>query len=62
MESIYVLIPIAIVFIIVAVIIFIWAINNGQFDDLESPAYRILFDDDSVEKSDQHPLDGEKDE
>lgn len=27
------------------VLIFIWATRQGQFDDLESPAHRMLFDD-----------------
>jgi nitrogen fixation-related uncharacterized protein len=25
--------------------LFIWAVRSGQFDDLETPAVRILFDD-----------------
>ena len=25
-----------------------WAINKGQFDDLDSPAYSILDDDDEI--------------
>jgi cbb3-type cytochrome oxidase maturation protein len=29
-----------------AVAAFFWAVRNGQFDDLESPAWRILMDDD----------------
>ena len=24
---------------------FIWAVKNGQYDDIESPAMRMLFDD-----------------
>jgi cbb3-type cytochrome oxidase maturation protein len=24
---------------------FIWAVKNGQYDDIESPAIRMLFDD-----------------
>jgi cbb3-type cytochrome oxidase maturation protein len=26
---------------------FWWAVRNGQFDDLEGPAHRILMDDDA---------------
>ncbi|MGN6962643.1 cbb3-type cytochrome oxidase assembly protein CcoS, partial [Neisseria sp. P0016.S002] len=29
---------------------FWWSGKNGQFDDLEGPAHRILMDDDSTEK------------
>ncbi len=31
--------------------IFIWAVKNGQFDDNETPPYRILFDDDKPEEN-----------
>lgn len=46
MDSLYILIPIAIVFIGTAVKLFFWAVNNGQYDDLETEGRRILFDDD----------------
>ena len=29
---------------------FIWAVRNGQFDDNETPARRILFEDEFIEK------------
>ncbi|MEM7282265.1 MAG: cbb3-type cytochrome oxidase assembly protein CcoS [Pseudomonadota bacterium] len=45
MNIIFVLIPLSILFLIVAVIAFFWAIDSGQFDDLDSPAVRILDDD-----------------
>ncbi|MFI2811535.1 MULTISPECIES: cbb3-type cytochrome oxidase assembly protein CcoS [Microbulbifer] len=46
MDSLYYLIPIAIVFVTVAVKLYFWAVNNGQYDDLETEGRRILFDDD----------------
>ena len=46
MDVIYWLIPLSIVVLIVAVLILFWAVKNGQFQDLESPAVDILFDDD----------------
>lgn len=49
MESLYLLIPISLVFIVVAVRIFFWAVNSGQYDDLDSEGERILFDDDPPE-------------
>lgn len=45
MESLDILIPIAMVIVIIVIATLLWAINNGQFDDLESPAETILFDD-----------------
>lgn len=46
MDIIYLLIPIAIVLIGFGTWAFFWSVNSGQFDDLESPAHRILYDDD----------------
>ncbi len=46
MEIIYLLIPIAIILVSVAIWAFFWSVKQGQFDDLESPAHRILFEDD----------------
>ena len=47
MTSLYILIPLAVLFIVIAVGIFFWAVDNGQFDDLEGPAHSILFDEPS---------------
>jgi cbb3-type cytochrome oxidase maturation protein len=44
-ETIFVLLPLALLIAAIAVGLFIWAARTGQFDDLETPAVRILFDD-----------------
>jgi cbb3-type cytochrome oxidase maturation protein len=46
MAIIYILLPAALVLAIAAVIGFIWAVRSGQMDDLDTPATRILHDDD----------------
>lgn len=46
MSIIYVLIPIAVIIVAIAVLIFFWAVKSNQFDDLERQGYNILFDDD----------------
>ncbi|WP_394245038.1 cbb3-type cytochrome oxidase assembly protein CcoS [Vibrio astriarenae] len=46
MESIYILIPIAILLVAVAVGVFLWAVRSDQFEDLERQGHNILFDDD----------------
>ncbi|PMH46517.1 cytochrome oxidase maturation protein, cbb3-type [Vibrio sp. 10N.286.49.B3] len=51
MESLYILIPIAIVLVCVAVGIFLWAVKSEQFEDLDRQGHSILFDDDAVENS-----------
>lgn len=45
MEILYLLIPIAIIFVIIATRLFIWAVKTGQYDDLDTEGRRILFDD-----------------
>jgi cbb3-type cytochrome oxidase maturation protein len=44
-DVIFVLLPLALLIAAIAVGFFIWAARTGQFDDLETPAVRILFDD-----------------
>lgn len=46
MTSLYILIPIAIVFVIIAVAIFLWAVKSDQYDDLERQGSNILFEED----------------
>ncbi|MCL2644413.1 MAG: cbb3-type cytochrome oxidase assembly protein CcoS [Betaproteobacteria bacterium] len=44
-ESLYLLIPISLVMVFIIGAMFWWALRSGQYDDLEGPAYRVLFDD-----------------
>ena len=44
MEILYVLVPLSVVLVTIAIGIFFWAINSAQFDDLDTPAWRILND------------------
>lgn len=46
MESFYLLIPIALIFVAGAIRLLFWAINSGQYDNLDTEAHRILFDED----------------
>ena len=46
MNILYLLIPLGLVLLSVAIWGFLWAVRSGQFDDLEGPAHRILMDDD----------------
>ena len=48
MEIIYLLIPISLVLLGLIVWILMWAVRDGQYDDLEGPAHRILMDEDRV--------------
>ena len=45
MSILYVILPLALIVVFAAVIAFVWAARKGQFDDLETPAMRVLHDD-----------------
>jgi cbb3-type cytochrome oxidase maturation protein len=47
MESLYILIPLSLVIVAIAAWVFLRMSASGQFDDMESPAYSILLDDDT---------------
>lgn len=51
MESLFLLIPVALVFVVIAIKVLFWAVNSGQYDDLNTEGYRILFDDDEPKAS-----------
>lgn len=45
METLYLLIPLSVVLVFVIGVVFWWSLRDGQYDDLEGPAYRLLLDD-----------------
>ena len=45
MSVIFVALPVALAIGALAVGAFVWAVRTGQFDDLDTPPQRILFDD-----------------
>ncbi len=50
MEVLYLLIPIAVVLVIIIIGIFLWAIKNRQFEDLERHGHDVLMDDDKIDQ------------
>lgn len=46
MEIVMLLVPIMLILVAMGILLFSWAVKNGQYDDLEGPAHRILYDDD----------------
>ncbi len=38
-------VPVALLFVAAAIAAFVWAVRTGQMDDLETPAMRVLHDD-----------------
>ncbi|MBT8082928.1 MAG: cbb3-type cytochrome oxidase assembly protein CcoS [Gammaproteobacteria bacterium] len=53
MSILYVLIPLALLLLGLAVWAFFWAVGSGQFDDLDTPAMRIVMDDDKKPEADE---------
>ncbi|MCC6274407.1 MAG: cbb3-type cytochrome oxidase assembly protein CcoS [Leptospiraceae bacterium] len=45
MTALYIMIPIALVIATSALIFFMISMKSGQFEDIEAPKYRMLFDD-----------------
>ena len=45
MPALYIMIPVALLIVAVAIYVFFWAVDSGQYDDMDSPAHSILFDD-----------------
>ncbi|HEY5738203.1 MAG TPA: cbb3-type cytochrome oxidase assembly protein CcoS [Gammaproteobacteria bacterium] len=48
MEVIYLLIPVSLILLGGILWVLLWAVRDGQYDDLEGPAHRILMDEDKV--------------
>ena len=55
MESLYLLIPLSIVVVFIALWIFFKASDGGQFDDLVGPGMRVLQDDDTTPEQPAQP-------
>ena len=53
MSILYVLIPLAVLLLGLAVWAFFWAVGSGQFDDLDTPAMRVVMDDDTKPEVDE---------
>lgn len=44
MDVIYYLLPLALFMALLFLVSFIFAVRNGQYEDLDTPAYRMLLD------------------
>ena len=47
MNVLFVLVPLALLLAAAGIAGFAWAVRNGQFDDVETPAIRMLLDDEA---------------
>ncbi len=53
MSIIFVLIPIAMIFVAIAVGIFFWAVKSDQYEDLDREGFNILLDEDEPIKKEE---------
>ena len=44
MNIILIMIPLALLILVAAALIFFWAVNHGQFDDMDSPSFLPVSD------------------
>ncbi len=52
MESLYLLIPLSLAGVVLIAVVFWYALQSGQFDDLDRPAVALLHDDACVSPHD----------
>lgn len=50
MEILFVLIPVSMVIVMIALIAFVWSVKNNQYEDLDKEAMRILFEESEEKK------------
>jgi len=51
MTVLFVVLPLAVALSALAALAFVWATRSGQFDDLDTPAVRVLCDDEPAQSS-----------
>lgn len=56
MEALHIMVPIAIILVVIAIVVFFWAIKTGQFDDLERQGMNVLLDEDNKKKNPQNSV------
>ncbi|MBC7954632.1 MAG: cbb3-type cytochrome oxidase assembly protein CcoS [Cytophagales bacterium] len=42
MDSLYLLLPVSVLLVLALIGVFAWAVNAGQFDDLDREGWRVL--------------------
>jgi len=50
MEIVFVLIPVSLLIVIIAIWAFVWSVRTDQYEDLEKEAFRILYDEEFIDE------------
>lgn len=53
MDLVFFLLPASLLLAAIAVVGFVWASRSGQFDDLDTPAHRMLLDEEDTCSNDK---------
>jgi cbb3-type cytochrome oxidase maturation protein len=54
-DIIFALIPLSLLLLGLAIWAFFWAVRSGQFDDMDTPGWRVLLDDEENARSTDTP-------
>ena len=54
MSAVFIALPVALLLALVALAAFVWSVRSGQMDDLETPAHRVLLEEDDEAGRDDH--------
>lgn len=57
MEIVYVLLPLSLVLALLGLGGYLWSVKSGQYEDVETPQIRMLFDDEDREREDRERRD-----
>lgn len=60
MNVLYLLVPLALLLAGSGVAAFVWSVRDGQYDDVETPAIRILMEDDVPGPTSENDADTDK--
>ena len=55
MSVLFIVVPLALLVVLAAVAAYIWSARAGQFDDLDTPAVRMLHDDGATPPTEAPP-------
>ncbi|MBU1305345.1 MAG: cbb3-type cytochrome oxidase assembly protein CcoS [Alphaproteobacteria bacterium] len=58
MSDFFFLIPVSVVLGVIGLVVFLWTLRDGQYEDLDGASERILYDED-VPRQNLHRLSGE---
>lgn len=47
LDIVFALLPLSLILVVIAIVGYIWAVRSGQFDDLDTPALRVVLDEES---------------